>query len=105
MKNIIIFLILIFFIVCQPEDGAIPNEDDIKKSILECIANNENASPNLRNYANENLSNGFKENIILSKYMKNETDRLIIRQCRKKAFMLNYKEKLIKIDIKDYIKP
>ena len=111
MKYIIAFLVLITFVVCPPvADRAIPAEEaftEIKKSILECIANDEKASPELKNYANENLNNGYKETLIFSKYRQNEVDRLIIRQCRRKAFILTSKQRMknLKIANKEDIKP
>ena len=103
MKYIIAFLVLITFVVCPPTvDRAIPAEEafsDIKKNILECIVNDTKASPELRNYAQESLNNGFKETLVLSKYRQNESDRLIIRQCRRKAFVLTAKQKAQKLKI------
>ena len=88
MRYIISFIILITFIFCSPNtDKTITVEDEIKKSILECIVNNEKTSPILRNYVNEILSNGYKEDLLLTKYRQNDADRIIIRQCRKKAYL------------------
>ena len=111
MKYIIAFLFLITFVVCPPTiERAIPAEEaftDIKKKILECIVNDEKASPELKNYAQENLDKGLKETLILTKYRQNEVDRLIIRQCRRKAFVLTSKQKAhnLKIVPKEDIKP
>ena len=93
MKYIIYFIILITFIFCSPDaDKTITVEDEIKKSILECIVNNEKTSPILRNYVNEILSNGYKEDLLLTKYRQNDADRIIIRQCRKKAYLSTLKK-------------
>ena len=88
MRYIISFIILISFIFCSPNtDKTIIVEDEIKKRILECIVNNEKTSPILRNYVNEIFSNGYKEDLLLTKYRQNDADRIIIRQCRKKAYL------------------
>ena len=111
MKCIIAFLVLLSFVVCPPIiDRAIPAEEafsDIKKKILECIVKNEKASPELRNYAQENINNGYKETLILSKFRQNEVDRLIIRQCRRNSFVLTSKQRAhnLKIVPKEDIKP
>ena len=67
-------------------------EDEIKKNILECIVNNDKTSQKLRNYANEKLSNGYKEDLLLTKYVQNDTDRNIIRQCKKNAYLSTIKK-------------
>ena len=93
MRYIIYFIILITFIFCSPDaDKTITVEDEIKKSILECIVNNEKTSQILRNYVNEILSNGYKEDLLLTKYRQNDADRIIIRQCRKKAYLSTLKK-------------
>ena len=93
MRYIIYFIILFTFIFCSPDaDKTITVEDEIKKSILECIVNNEKTSPKLRNYANEKLSSGYKEDLLLTKYVQNDTDRNIIRQCKKNAYLSTIKK-------------
>ena len=93
MRYIFYFIILISFIFCSPNtDKTITVEDEIKKSILECIVNNEKTSQILRNYVNEILSNGYKEDLLLTKYRQNDADRIIIRQCRKKAYLSTLKK-------------
>ena len=103
MKFIILFLFLISLVFSEPEVlKAIPAEEaftEIKKSILECISKDEKASPELRNYAQENLNNGYKETLIFTKYKQNETDRLIIRQCRRKAFLFTSKRAHEKLEV------
>ncbi len=53
------------------------------------------------------MNNGYKETLILSKYRQNEVDRLIIRQCRRKAFILTSKQRApnLKTVSKEDIKP
>ena len=96
MKFVLAIIVLISYVLCQPEVAKpIPAEEaftEIKKSILECISQDEKTSPELRNYALENLNNGYKETLIFSNYRQNEVDRLIIRQCRRKAFLFTSKK-------------
>ena len=73
-------------------DKTITVEDEIKKNILECIVNNDKTSQKLRNYANEKLSSGYKEDLLLTKYVQNDTDRNIIRQCKKNAYLSTIKK-------------
>jgi hypothetical protein len=92
MRYIIYFIILITFIFCSPEvDKTITVKDEIKKSILECIVNNGKTSPKLRNYVNEILSNDYKD-LLLTKFVQNDADRIIIRQCKKKAYLSTIKQ-------------
>ena len=92
MRYIIYFIILITFIFCSPDaDKTITVEDEIKKSILECIVNNEKTSPKLRNYVDEILSNDYKD-LLLTKFVQNDADRIIIRQCKKKAYLSTIKQ-------------
>ena len=98
MKFIIItFIALTSLVLNQPVGKAIPAEDafiEIKKSILDCILKSETTSEELKNYANENISNGYKETLLLSRFRDNEKDRLVIRQCRRKAFLNTSKKRL-----------
>ena len=92
MRYIIYFIILITFIFCSPDaDKTITVKDEIKKSILECIVNNGKTSPKLRNYVNEILSNDYKD-LLLTKFVQNDADRIIIRQCKKKAYLSTIKK-------------
>ena len=96
MKFVFAFLVVICVVFCEPLHKAIPAEDafiEIKKNILECVAKDERVSPELKNYAQENLNNGYKETLIFSKYKQNDTDRLVIRQCRRNAFLFTTKKK------------
>ena len=56
----------------------------------------ERASFELKNYALENLSNGCEETLNFSKYKQNDTDTLVIRQCRRNAFLFTSKKNLFK---------
>ena len=95
MKFIISLIVLISVAYCGKSPLAIvaPEEAfrDVKQSILECISKDENASSELKQYATEQLNAGFKETLIFSRYQQNETDRNIIRLCRRKAFLITSK--------------
>ncbi len=96
MKYVLMFLVIISFVFCGPPQQAVPAEEafsEIKKNILECVSKDERASAELKNYALENLNNGYKETLVFSKYRQNETDRLVIRQCRRNAFLFTTKKR------------
>ena len=96
MKYIIAFLVLISLVICEPQVGqVIPAEEaftEIKKKILECIEKETTASAELRQYASTMLSTGYKETLNFAKYRENETDKEIIRQCRRKSFIYSVKK-------------
>ena len=97
MKYIIVFLVLISLAFCQPSTGkTIPKEEevfaDMKKLILECIIKSEKASPEMKKYAAENLNAGPNETLNLAQFINNESDRFIIRQCKREAFLLATKK-------------
>ena len=97
MKYVIFLLFLISFVLTEPNGPVIPSEEtfsDIKKSILECIIKDVNASTELKNYANQNLNNGLKERLSFSSFRENENDRNIIKQCRRQAFLFGSKDRL-----------
>ena len=97
MKFLIIFF-LICFVLSEPLQNKIfPAEEAfsvIKKNLLECITKDEKASEGLKKYAQDNLNSGYKETLFLTKYKENETDRLIIRQCRRMAFLSTSKNRM-----------
>ena len=101
MKYVITFLALIAFISCQPKVPAhhvIPSEEafiEIKKTILNCINEDDRASPELKEYVKGYLASDMKEPLLLTKYRKNDTDRIIIRQCRRKSFLYASKSKIM----------
>ena len=93
MKYVITVLALKAFISCQPKVPAhhvIPSEEafiEIKKTILNCINEDDRASPELKEYVKGYLASDMKEPLLLTKYRQTETDRLLIRQCRRKSFI------------------
>ena len=95
MKFLLIFF-LICFVLCEPPK-IVPAEEsfsEIKKQLLECISNDEKASEGLRKYAKDNINAGYKETLVLTKYRENDSDRFVIRQCRRKAFLLSSKNRM-----------
>ena len=104
MKYITFCLLLITFVVCDKKKSILnPLSIDevfpeLKKKLLECISKNENASDNLKNYANENLNSGLKEPLNFSTFKLVETDRVIIRKCRRET-LLNKKKAEPKLPI------
>ena len=111
MKLIIIaFFALTTLVLSDLVGKVIPAEEaftEMKKSILECISKNENASAELKNYVNDNINNGYKDTLLLAKFIENETDRLVIRQCRRQSFLFTYKKRLKPLPLvpKEQIKP
>ena len=94
MKYIIVFLVLISLAFCEP-GKLIPAEEafiDLKKNILECIVKSEKASPEMKKYATDNLNSGANDTLNLAQFKNNETDRLIIKQCRREAFLSTTKK-------------
>ena len=104
MKYIIFCLLIITFVVCDRKKSILnPLSVDevfpeLKKKLLECISQSENASDNLKNYANENLKSGLKEPLNFSTFKLVETDRVIIRKCRREA-LINKKKAAPKLPI------
>ena len=90
MKYIIAFIVLISLVFCDSpfEKYKLAEKiyKEVKKHTLECVAKSGNASDNLRNYANNNLKVPFTEQVSLSRFLNNETDRGVISNCRNKAF-------------------
>ena len=111
MKYIFAFLALITFIYCQaevPVHHAIPAEEafvEIKKSILNCINEDNRASPELKEYVKGYLASDMKEPLLLTKYRQTETDRLLIRQCRRKSFISKTRMGKLPIARKEDVKP
>ena len=93
MKYILGILFLLSFVLSQDQvSKPAPTKNlfaAMKNSILECISKEVNISPELKNYVIENMKDGTKDTLLLSKYQKTDIDRLTIRQCRRKAFLLN----------------
>ena len=92
MKYIILFLALLSLALCEapPRSKLIAVEDafvNVKKNILECISKSETASAELKKYATDLLATDLKESLNLHKYRENLTDKEVIRNCRREAFI------------------
>ncbi len=97
MKYILCLLLLFTIAYCNKKksilspytmEEAIPT---LKKSFLECISKSEAASEELKNYANENLTKELKEHLHLSQFKILESDKLVIRKCRRETLLQNKK--------------
>ena len=111
MKYIITFIILISLAFCEPPVAkAVPAEEvftELKKNILECIVKAEKASPELKKYATDQLAAGYKESLLLSQFRNNDSDRLIVRTCRRQAYTYTSKKRapILPLAPKDKVKP
>ena len=64
-----------------------PNDElKIKKYLFDYLSQESEASPELRNYANLMIKNEYKDPLALHQFQK-ESDRFIIRRCKRKAFL------------------
>ena len=94
MKFIFALLGLLSLSLCEapPKGKLIAVEDafvGIKKNILTCLSKEEGASAELKKYVEEQLASDLKESLNLYKFRENESDRDIIRKCRREAFIHN----------------
>ena len=114
MKIIIVFLVLISLVTCEPVPNltAIAPAEvvfiDIKKSILICISNNKTATQELRQYAIESLYSGDKKALNFDRYREKDSDNNIIKQCRRKALIYPIKKHINlpkPLTIKDNVVP
>ena len=91
--RVILILSLISILFCSPPPrDRFRNEESLtklKRGILECIIKEETSSTDLKKYAEEMLTKDFKEELNLKQFRENETDRSIIRKCRREAFIQN----------------
>ena len=91
MNKVLIFLVLISFIICQPSDA---RREEIRqkrrehdKQLKECILRNEQTSPTLKKLIEENKEEENLMKALHPIYHKLEiSDRVIIRNCRKELF-------------------
>ena len=92
MKYLFLFFALLSLALCDapPKSKLIAVEDafvNVKKNILTCISKSESASAELKKYANDLLATDLKESLNLHKYRENLTDKEVIRNCRREAFI------------------
>lgn len=76
------------------EQNQMGNQDEIKikKYLFDYLSQEPKASPELRNYANQMIKSEYKDPLTLYKF-QNDTDRLIIKRCKRKAFLEATKQK------------
>ena len=83
-------MLLISLVFCRhPLENFKPAEQisqKVKKALLECIEQSENASLILKLYATETLKNPYNKLTHHSTFAINVADENIIRYCRNKAF-------------------
>ena len=97
MKYILCLLLLFEITFCNRKKSILSPHTmeeaypSLRKSLLECISKSETASKELKNYANENLTKELKDHLNLSQFKELETDKLVIRKCRREAFLQNKK--------------
>ena len=90
MNKIIIFLIVISFIVCQPSKDKIEEmrqrRKDDDKNIADCILKNENTSAELKKLIEENKDEDLIKVLHPRDHKLERGDLDIIRKCRKEIF-------------------
>ena len=84
--KIIIFLILIIFIICDPDsylyaskEERIERQKQVKAKLIKCIK--ENATPEFIKFVNENEAE-LRKAIAMNKDKLKKEDLLVIRKCR-----------------------
>ncbi len=76
------------------EQNQMGNQDEIKikKYLFDYLSQESKASPELRNYANQMIKSEYKDPLTLHKF-QSDSDRLIIKDCKRKAFQEAMKSK------------
>ena len=97
MKYILCLLLLFEIAFCDKKKSILSPHtmEDVfpalKKSLLECISKSEIASEKLKKYAKENLTKELIDHLDLNQFKDLETDKLVVRKCRREAFLQNKK--------------
>ena len=95
MRIIVLFLLLFVLISCQPE---LPRErhkhhrQEMHEKIKACISKSD-ASETLKNAFNENSDSNMRTIFHTLKSKLEDSDKLILRSCRKEAFKVLRKER------------
>ena len=91
MKNILFFLILIVFVICQPSNEII--EEEVKKErkkqemeIVECILKSPDATPEFKKLVEENKDKDLMRVFYPEDYKIDKKDHAIMVNCRKEMF-------------------
>ena len=104
MKYLLIFVALLSLSFCEapPKSKIIAVEDafvSVKKTILECLSKSEVASAELKKYATDALATDLKESLNLHKFRENPNDKVVIRNCRREAFIHDTQRKPLQPNI------
>ena len=93
----ILFLILIIFIVCEPNSYLLATKEEIierqkimKSKLIKCI--NENASEEFKEFVKKNEQT-FRKSFSMNKDIINIEDKRVVRECRKKIIEERMKER------------
>ena len=76
----------------EKQNSRVQDEFRIKKYLFDYLSQESEASSELRNYANQMIKSEYKDPLTLYKF-QNDSDRLIIKRCKRKAFLEATKQK------------
>ena len=100
MKYFILLLALFAVTLCEkktPVATAIPAEEafvSIKKKLVACLEQSEKASTTLKDYAKQVASKEYKEKLKFQELNLEQSDKEVVRECRRKAFMFTRRRNL-----------
>ena len=88
MNKVLIFLVLISFIICQPSEAKREEMRQKRKRerdhrLMECILSNNQTSPTLKKLIEENKEENLRKALRPKDHKLEISDRVIIRNCRK----------------------
>ena len=90
MKNLLIFLVLMVFVVCPPPhfniEERIRRRKEFQKNMANCIVNSEGVSAELKKKIEDNKDEDLRKILHLYIAKLDSSDREIIRKCRKELF-------------------
>ena len=100
MKYFILLLALFVITLCDkktPVATVIPAEEafiSLKKKLIDCLEQSEKASSTLKNYVKEVAGNGYKDKLKFKELNLEQSDKEIVRECRRKSFMITRRRNL-----------
>ena len=99
MKYFILLLALFAIVLCdkKPVATAVPAEEafvSIKKKLIDCLEQSEKASSTLKDYAKEVASKEYKEKLKFQDLNLEQSDKDVVRECRRKAFLFTRRRNL-----------
>ncbi len=91
MNKVLIFLVLISFIICQPSEAKREEMRQKRKrerdhKLMECILSNNQTSPTLKKLIEENKEENLRKALRPKDHKLEISDRVIIRNCRKELY-------------------